>query len=89
MLNPNLASIYKMLWYAFLFDIEIAPRGLFYWHGLTLTQACKSNHMPNEVWIEITSPFSNFNSCTAEVWELISNLILHFRMDGITYPCKD
>ena len=32
-----------------------------------------SNHMPNEVRDEITYPFPNFNVCTVEVWEWISN----------------
>ena len=27
---------------------------------------------------EITYPFPNFNSCTIEVWEWISNFIPHF-----------
>ena len=29
----------------------------------------------------ITSPFQNFNGCTAEVWEWIKNFIPHFTMD--------
>ena len=31
----------------------------------------------------------NFNGCTVEVWEWINNLIPHFIMDVITYPCWD
>ena len=34
-------------------------------------------HMPNMVWDEINYPFPNFNGCTVEVWERISNLIPH------------
>ena len=41
-----------------------------YYRGLTLILAWIS-----KVRIEITCPFPNFNGCTAEVWELISNLI--------------
>ena len=32
-----------------------------YQHGLTLILAWISNHMPSEVWDEITDPFLNFN----------------------------
>ena len=42
--------------------------------------------MHNKVWDNITYPFPNFNGATAEVWEWISNLILHLTMDVITYP---
>ena len=39
--------------------------------------------MPGEVWDEITDPFPNFNGCTIEVLEWISNFIRHFIMDVI------
>ena len=42
-----------------------------------------------KVWDEIAYPFPNFNGCTVEVWEWISNFIPHFKMDIITYPCWD
>ena len=42
--------------------------------------------MPSKVWDEITDPFPNFNGCTIEVWEWISNFIPHIMMDVITYP---
>ena len=45
--------------------------------------------MPRNVWDEITYPFPNFNSCTVEVREWTSNLILHLIMDVTTYPCSD
>ena len=45
----------------------------FYYHGLTLIPAWISNHMSSKVWDEITYPFPNFNGCTVEVWEWISN----------------
>ena len=38
---------------------------------------------------EITYPFPNFNGTTVEVWEWISNLILHFIRNVITYPFWD
>ena len=48
---------------------------------------CLSNHMPGKVWDEITYPFPNFNGCTVEVGDWISNVIAHIIMDDITYPC--
>ena len=36
-----------------------------------------SNHMPREVWDQITYPFPNFNGATVEVCEYISNFVLH------------
>ena len=45
--------------------------------------------MPSKVWGEITYHFPNFNGCTAEVWEWMSNFIPHILMDVITYPSSD
>ena len=67
----------------------IDAQGPFYNHGLTLTPVWISNHMSSEVWDEITYSFPNFNGCTIEIWELIRNVIPHYIMDVITYPCKD
>ena len=39
------------------------------------------------MWEDITFPFPNFNGCTVEVWEWISNFISHFTEHVITYPC--
>ena len=63
-----------------------ATWGSFYWHGLTLFPAWIINHMPSKVWNEITHLFPNFNGAAVGVWEWISNFILHFMMDAITYP---
>ena len=52
--------------------------------GLPLTPVWISNHMPSKVWDEIPYPFANFNGCTVEVWEWISNFIPHFVMNVIT-----
>ena len=41
------------------------------------------------LWDETTYPCLNFNGCTVEVQELISNFIPHFMIDVITYPCWD
>ena len=42
--------------------------------------------MSSQVGDEITYPFPNFNGCTVEVWEWISNFTLHSKMDVIDYP---
>ena len=57
--------------------------------GINLIPAWISNHMPSKMWDENIYPFLNFNGCTVEVWEWISNFIPHFIMDMITYPCWD
>ena len=45
--------------------------------------------MPSKVLNEIPYPFPNFNGCTIEVSEWMSNSIQYFLMDAITYPCWD
>ena len=45
--------------------------------------------MSSKVWDEITYPFANFNICTVEVWDWISNFFPQFIMDVLTYPCWD
>ena len=47
------------------------------------------NHMPSNMWTEITYQFPNVNGYTVDVWEGISYFILHFIMDGIIYPPWD
>ena len=88
--------MYFVLWLGILnFDldpervIKYNTRGPFYHHGLTLIPAWISNHMPRKVWAEITYPFPNFNGCTVEFWELITNFIPLSIMDPITHPCWD
>ena len=49
--------------------------------------AWMSNYIHYKVWVEITYAFPNFNGCTVEVWEWISNSIPHFRGHMINYPC--
>ena len=48
-----------------------------------------SNSIYYIVWDEITYPFPNFNGCTNDVWESISNFIPHFTGHVITYPYWD
>ena len=48
-----------------------------------------SNHIHYKLWDEITYPFSNFNGCTVDVWELINNFIPQFAVWVIIYPCWD
>ena len=45
-----------------------------------------SNHMSIKRRDQITYPFPNFNGCTVEVWDWISNFIMQFTMDAITSP---
>ena len=46
-----------------------------------------SNHMPSNVWDDISYPFPNFNGYTVEVWEW--TIPLHIIIDVITYLCCD
>ena len=46
-----------------------------------------SNYIHYKAWHEITYPFSNFNGGAVEVWKWVNNVIQHFIMDVITYPC--
>ena len=46
--------------------------------SLSLIPTCISNYIHYKVWDKITYPFPNFNSCTVEVWEWISNFIPYF-----------
>ena len=48
-----------------------------------------SNHMPCKAGDEITYPFPNFNGCSVDVWEHISNFNPHFIMSVINYSCSD
>ena len=56
---------------------------------LTLIPAWISNHMPSKVQDEITYPFPNFNGCTIEVLEWISNFIQQYTGHVTIYPCWD
>ena len=82
---PNLQLMMNSLGVScqFCFDIYV------FWHGLTLIPAWISNGIVYNVWDKITYLFPNFNSCTIEVWERISNYIPHFAGYVITYPCCD
>ena len=66
-----------------------AFQGPLYQHGLTLTPAWISNYIHYKAWDEIIHPFPNFNGCTVEVWELISNCTPRSTVHMITYPCWD
>ena len=48
---------------------------------LILIPAWISNHTPSKMSDDITYPFTNFNSCTVEVWDWIVNCVPHFKMD--------
>ena len=70
-------------------ELDFTIRGLFYLQGLTLIPAWIINYTHYKVLDEITFPFPNFSGAAIEVWEWISNLILHFTGHIITYPCWD
>ena len=77
-----LESLFGQFWYMWHW-------GPFSWHRLTLSLAWISDHTSSIVRDKITYPFPNFNGCTVEVCEWISNFIPHFIMDVITYPRWD
>ena len=62
--------------------------GRFYYskQWFILIPVCKSKLTTSNLWHEISYPLPNFNDCTVEVWEWISNFISHFIMDAITDP---
>ena len=55
-------------------------------HELTLIPALVSNYIHYKMSGEIIHPNSNFNGCTVEAWECMSNFIPHFIGHVITYP---
>ena len=55
------------------------------WHGLSLILARINICIHYKAWNYITYPFPNFNGPSAEVWEWISNFILHFAGHLIIY----
>ena len=58
----------------------------FHWH-FTLIMAWISNCIDYNVWDKIIFPFLNFNVCTVEFWEWISNFTIHFIVHMFIYPC--
>ena len=59
----------------------------FYQHGFTLIPAWIINYSHYYAWDKIIYPYPNFNGCTVEVWEWISNFIPLFTGHMITDPC--
>ena len=55
-------------------------------YRLALIPAWISRHIHWNVRDEITYLFPNFNGCTVEVWEWMSNFIPNFTVHVITYP---
>ena len=54
--------------------VKVNPEANHYLGSLLLTfNFNPSMDKISKVWGEITDPFPNFNGCTAEVWEWISN----------------
>ena len=54
-----------------------------------LIQRRISNYGHNKVWGEIMYPSPNLKVAKVEVWEWLSNFIVHFLGRVITYPCWD
>ena len=65
-----------------------SPSSPFNLYGLTLIPTRINDYTHYKVWDEIFYPFSNFNSCTVEVWEWISNFIPHITEYVIIYACR-
>ena len=74
--------IFKSLWHSL-----TSPYVLWYLPPRASIASWISNHVPSKMWDEITYPFTNFNSCTIEVWQEISNFITHFIIYAINYLC--
>ena len=83
-------------------DLEAGRLGTEFWKPIVLCgfktgkqwktnmyPAWRCNHICSKVWYETTYSFLNFNGCTVEVWEWISNFMPHFMMRVVTYTCWD
>ena len=68
---------------------NVCIRGPLCLHALTLILAGINNYIHYIVWHKITYWLPNFNGVTAEVWRWMGNLIPHFIVLAITYPCWD
>ena len=55
---------------------DLVPR-LLTWINFIIS-AWINNYIHYKMQVEITYPFPNFNSATIEIWEWMSNFILHF-----------
>ena len=55
--------------------------------GFTLIPVWISYHISNKVRDESIHPFTNINSCTTDILELIINFIPLFMIDVANYPC--
>ena len=90
-------ALFELVWvtgYAYMSD---SPMNMVS-HTFCVTQstASISNHMPSNVWDEITYPFPNLDGCIIELIEWISYFVSHYTMDvrllihaGIQFkPCQ-
>ena len=83
----NQCSVFSKARYWFVYKKRAILLRMVWWRLHRSFQVHAHNHMPCKVWDEITYPFSNFNGCTVEVWEWMSNSIPHFLMD-VTHPWR-
>ena len=58
-------------------------------YGSILISAWIIEYIHYKAWVEITYPFTNFYGAVVEIWEWISNFILHFIWYVIIYPWPD
>ena len=82
-LKVNILQYVAVRTSSFVFKIDTSV--LVYLHELTLIPVWISNHMLSKMWDEIAYPLTNLS----DVWQWINNLIQHFIMNVITYPCCD
>ena len=73
----------------YIWHMHIEGWNPFHKHGLTSILTWIRNQIHYKVWDEITYPFSNFNSCTVEVWEWVSYFIPYFTEHVTIHRCRD
>ena len=68
--QSNWIEIKFLIWLSISFKMTASDiRIPFYYYGLTLFPAWRSNYTYYKVWDDITYPLPNFNDGTVEVWE--------------------
>ena len=71
--------------YLVMFVLPSFPLQPFCQRDLTEIHTWINNYIHYKVWDEMTYPFPNFNGCTVEILDRISNLTPHFTGLAITY----
>ena len=102
MLSWDPLAIYKnyVVWYFLLYIyIQNGRRERIWYHNTSAAgtlflawinlNAWIKKHMLSEICQKVTNPFPNFDGYAVECWARMSDFILHFINDVITYPCGD